>query len=173
MSHIREGDMFELADEIQQNAVIKVIGVGGGGGNAVQHMVERQIDGVDFICANTDAQALRNVGARSVIQLGNGLTKGLGAGANPNVGREAALEDRERIAEAQLTRSTMPLALLFVTPASTSSLESVFMASGKMPVVVGVAVIILAGLGLWWVRTARTLQRLSEEENTLKGTHNA
>ena len=100
MSHIREGDMFELADEIQQNAVIKVIGVGGGGGNAVQHMVERQIDGVDFICANTDAQALRNVGARSVIQLGNGLTKGLGAGANPNVGREAALEDRERIAEA-------------------------------------------------------------------------
>ncbi len=100
MSHVREGDMFELADEIQQNAVIKVIGVGGGGGNAVQHMVERQIDGVDFICANTDAQALRNNGARSVIQLGNGLTKGLGAGANPNVGREAALEDRERIAEA-------------------------------------------------------------------------
>ncbi|MEK9712069.1 MAG: cell division protein FtsZ [Thalassolituus sp.] len=92
--------MFELADDLQQNAVIKVIGVGGGGGNAVQHMVEGQIDGVDFICANTDAQALRNVGARSVIQLGNGLTKGLGAGANPNVGREAAMEDRERIAEA-------------------------------------------------------------------------
>jgi len=100
MSHSREGDMFELADDLQQNAVIKVIGVGGGGGNAVQHMVEGQIDGVDFICANTDAQALRNVGARSVIQLGNGLTKGLGAGANPNVGREAAMEDRERIAEA-------------------------------------------------------------------------
>lgn len=100
MSQSREGDMFELADELQQNAVIKVIGVGGGGGNAVQHMVEGQIDGVDFICANTDAQALRNVGARSVIQLGNGLTKGLGAGANPNVGREAAMEDRERIAEA-------------------------------------------------------------------------
>ena len=99
MSHNREGDMFELADDLQQNAVIKVIGVGGGGGNAVQHMVEGQIEGVDFICANTDAQALRNVGARSVIQLGNGLTKGLGAGANPNVGREAAMEDRERIAE--------------------------------------------------------------------------
>ena len=80
---------------------------------------------------------------------------------------------RARIAEAQLMRSNMPLALLFVTPASTSSLEAVFTASGKMPVVVGVAVIILAGLGLWWVRTARTLQRLSEEENTLNGTHNA
>ena len=100
MSHNREGDMFELADDLQQNAVIKVIGVGGGGGNAVQHMVEGQIEGVDFICANTDAQALRNVGARSVIQLGNGLTKGLGAGANPNVGREAAMEDRARIEEA-------------------------------------------------------------------------
>jgi cell division protein FtsZ len=100
MSHTREGDMFELADDLQQNAVIKVIGVGGGGGNAVQHMVAGNIEGVEFICANTDAQALRNVGARSVIQLGNGLTKGLGAGANPEVGREAALEDRERIAEA-------------------------------------------------------------------------
>jgi len=100
MSQQREGDMFELADDLQQNAVIKVIGVGGGGGNAVQHMVDGHIDGVDFICANTDAQALRNVGSRSIIQLGNGLTKGLGAGANPEVGREAALEDRERIAEA-------------------------------------------------------------------------
>ena len=82
-------------------------------------------------------------------------------------------QTRERLAEAQLTKSSMPLALLFVPPASTSSLETVFMASGKMPVVVGVAVIILAGLGLWWLRTARTLQRLSEEENTLNGTHNA
>jgi len=100
MSQQREGDMFELADDLQQNAVIKVIGVGGGGGNAVQHMVDGQIDGVDFICANTDAQALRNVSSRSIIQLGNGLTKGLGAGANPEVGRQAALEDRERIAEA-------------------------------------------------------------------------
>ncbi|MCY0966009.1 cell division protein FtsZ [Parathalassolituus penaei] len=92
--------MFELADDLLENAVIKVIGVGGGGGNAVQHMVESNIDGVEFICANTDAQALRNVGARSVIQLGGGLTKGLGAGANPDIGRQAAMEDRERIAEA-------------------------------------------------------------------------
>ena len=100
MSFGKEGDMFELADDVLENAIIKVIGVGGGGGNAVQHMVESNIDGVEFICANTDAQALRNVGARSVIQLGSGLTKGLGAGANPDVGRQAAMEDRERIAEA-------------------------------------------------------------------------
>ncbi len=100
MSQQREGDMFELADDLQQSAVIKVVGVGGGGGNAVQHMVANSIEGVDFICANTDAQALRNVSSRSIIQLGNGLTKGLGAGANPEVGRQAALEDRERIAEA-------------------------------------------------------------------------
>ncbi|MAY13958.1 MAG: cell division protein FtsZ [Oceanospirillaceae bacterium] len=92
--------MFELADDLQQSAVIKVVGVGGGGGNAVQHMVAGNIEGVDFICANTDSQALRNVSSRSIIQLGNGLTKGLGAGANPEVGRQAALEDRERIAEA-------------------------------------------------------------------------
>ncbi|ASP37215.1 cell division protein FtsZ [Bacterioplanes sanyensis] len=92
--------MFELADDIQQSAVIKVVGVGGGGGNAVQHMVDHHIDGVDFICANTDAQALRNVHSRSIIQLGGDLTKGLGAGANPDIGRQAAIEDRERIAEA-------------------------------------------------------------------------
>lgn len=100
MSQQREGDMFELADDLQQSAVIKVVGVGGGGGNAVQHMVAGNIEGVDFICANTDSQALRNVSSRSIIQLGNGLTKGLGAGANPEVGRQAAIEDRERIAEA-------------------------------------------------------------------------
>jgi len=100
MSQQREGDMFELADDPQQNAVIKVIGVGGGGGNAVQHMVVNNIEGVDFICANTDSQALRKVEARSVIQLGGAVTKGLGAGANPEVGRQAALEDRDRIAEA-------------------------------------------------------------------------
>lgn len=99
MSQQREGDMFELADDLQQSAIIKVVGVGGGGGNAVQHMVENNIEGVDFICANTDSQALRNVTSRSIIQLGSGLTKGLGAGANPEVGRQAALEDRERIAE--------------------------------------------------------------------------
>jgi cell division protein FtsZ len=91
--------MFELMDSFSQNAVIKVVGVGGGGGNAVQHMVEADIEGVDFICANTDAQALRNMKARTTLQLGTGMTKGLGAGANPNIGREAAMEDRDRIAE--------------------------------------------------------------------------
>ncbi|MFT4812405.1 MAG: cell division protein FtsZ, partial [Marinoscillum sp.] len=100
MSQQRDGDMFELADDPQQNAVIKVIGVGGGGGNAVQHMVVNNIEGVEFICANTDSQALRKVEARSVIQLGVAVTKGLGAGANPEVGRQAAMEDRDRIAEA-------------------------------------------------------------------------
>ncbi|MDP9938084.1 cell division protein FtsZ [Ectopseudomonas alcaliphila] len=91
--------MFELVDNIPQSAVIKVIGVGGGGGNAVNHMAASNIEGVEFICANTDAQALKNIGARTVLQLGPGVTKGLGAGANPEVGRQAALEDRERIAE--------------------------------------------------------------------------
>ncbi|MDH0623642.1 cell division protein FtsZ [Pseudomonas chengduensis] len=91
--------MFELVDNIPQSAVIKVIGVGGGGGNAVNHMAISNIEGVEFICANTDAQALKNIGARTVLQLGPGVTKGLGAGANPEVGRQAALEDRERIAE--------------------------------------------------------------------------
>ncbi|MBB2495548.1 cell division protein FtsZ [Aquipseudomonas ullengensis] len=91
--------MFELVDTIPQSAVIKVIGVGGGGGNAVNHMIKDNIEGVEFICANTDAQALKNVGARSVLQLGPGVTKGLGAGTNPEIGRQAAMEDRERIAE--------------------------------------------------------------------------
>lgn len=100
MTNMRDGDMFELADDLNQNAVIKVIGVGGGGGNAVTLMIENNVEGVDFICANTDAQALNKVQSRSIIQLGNGLTKGLGAGANPEVGRQAAQEDRERIAEA-------------------------------------------------------------------------
>ena len=91
--------MFELVDNIPQNAVIKVIGVGGGGGNAVEHMLGGPIDGVDFICANTDAQALKNMSAKTLLQLGGALTKGLGAGANPDVGREAAVEDRDRIRE--------------------------------------------------------------------------
>ncbi len=89
--------MFELIDAYSQNAVIKVIGVGGGGGNAVQHMINSAIEGVDFICANTDSQALTNINAKTVLQLGGEITKGLGAGSNPVVGREAALEDRERI----------------------------------------------------------------------------
>lgn len=91
--------MFELVDQTPQSAVIKVIGVGGGGGNAVNHMVANIIEGVEFICANTDAQALRDVTARTVLQLGTNVTKGLGAGTNPEVGRKAAEEDRERIAE--------------------------------------------------------------------------
>ncbi|MDA0789269.1 MAG: cell division protein FtsZ [Proteobacteria bacterium] len=91
--------MFQLVDDAPQNAVIKVIGVGGGGGNAVEHMVSRNIEGVDFICANTDAQALHNLNSRTLLQLGSNITKGLGAGANPNMGKDAALEDRDRIAE--------------------------------------------------------------------------
>ncbi len=90
---------FELIDTYTQNAVIKVIGVGGGGGNALEHMVSNEIEGVDFICANTDAQALRKSSATTQLQLGTDITKGLGAGANPDVGRQAALEDRERIME--------------------------------------------------------------------------
>jgi len=91
--------MFELMDSYSQNAVIKVLGIGGGGGNAVQHMVEADIEGVEFVCANTDAQALTNMNARTTLQLGNSITKGLGAGANPDIGRQAAMEDRDRIVE--------------------------------------------------------------------------
>jgi cell division protein FtsZ len=91
--------MFELMDTHSQNAVIKVIGVGGGGGNAVNHMLTGDIEGVDFICANTDAQALRNSEVRTLLQLGSDITKGLGAGANPEIGRQAAMEDRDRIEE--------------------------------------------------------------------------
>lgn len=91
--------MFELIDNVPSNAVIKVIGIGGGGGNAVKHMIENSVEGVDFICANTDAQALSDIESRTVLQLGGDITKGLGAGANPEIGRAAAMEDRERIAE--------------------------------------------------------------------------
>ena len=89
--------MFELVDAANQAAIIKVIGVGGGGGNAVQHMLTVNIDGVEFICANTDSQALKNSSARTIMQLGGTVTKGLGAGADPEVGRQAALEDRDRL----------------------------------------------------------------------------
>jgi cell division protein FtsZ len=92
--------MFELMDTYGQQAIIKVIGVGGGGGNAVDHMVAANIEGVEFINANTDAQALKKSSARTVLQLGANLTKGLGCGADPAIGRQAAVEDRERIAEA-------------------------------------------------------------------------
>lgn len=91
--------MFELVENVSQSAVIKVIGVGGGGGNAVHHMINNQVDGVDFICANTDAQALNNLKAKTILQMGSNITKGLGAGANPDIGRAAALEDRDEIAE--------------------------------------------------------------------------
>jgi cell division protein FtsZ len=89
--------MFELVESAAPNAVIKVIGVGGGGGNAVNHMLGASVEGVEFVCANTDAQAIRSCPAKHVLQLGGHVTKGLGAGANPEVGRQAALEDRERI----------------------------------------------------------------------------
>jgi len=91
--------MFELMDGYSQNAVIKVIGVGGGGGNAVAHMVANGIEGVEFICANTDAQALQNTSVKTQLQIGCNITKGLGAGANPEVGRQAAMEDRDRLIE--------------------------------------------------------------------------
>lgn len=91
--------MFELVDSAPQSAVIKVIGVGGGGGNAVQHMLTKQVEGVEFIAMNTDAQALKNLEAKTLLQIGSSMTKGLGAGANPDVGRQAALEDRDRISE--------------------------------------------------------------------------
>lgn len=89
--------MFEPMMEMSDDAVIKVVGVGGGGGNAVEHMVRESIEGVEFISVNTDAQALRKVSVSNVIQIGGDITKGLGAGANPQVGRDSALEDREAI----------------------------------------------------------------------------
>lgn len=92
--------MFELIDSVNPGATIKVIGVGGGGSNAVMHMVESGIDGVEFICANTDSQALHHAAGVMTLQIGSNITRGLGAGANPEVGRHAALEDRERIQEA-------------------------------------------------------------------------
>jgi cell division protein FtsZ len=91
--------MFEIMEVPSQDAVIKVIGVGGCGGNAVDHMIANGVKGVEFICANTDVQALRRTQARTQLQLGTNVTKGLGAGANPEMGRQAALEDRERIIE--------------------------------------------------------------------------
>jgi cell division protein FtsZ len=98
--------MFELIEKLAPNAVIKVVGVGGGGGNAVAHMINANIEGVEFIVANTDAQAMTSCNSRTHLQLGSNVTKGLGAGANPEVGRQAALEDRERI-EAMLEGADM------------------------------------------------------------------
>jgi len=92
--------MFELMDSHSKDPVIKVIGIGGGGGNAVQHMVSAGIEGVEYICVNTDVQALKKMDVRATMQIGSSITKGLGAGADPGIGRQAALEDRERIQEA-------------------------------------------------------------------------
>ena len=91
--------MFVLADTENQGAVIKVVGVGGGGGNAVTHMVTSGIEGVDFVCINTDSQALKHSKVKTSLQIGSNITKGLGAGADPEVGRQAAMEDRDRIVE--------------------------------------------------------------------------
>jgi cell division protein FtsZ len=91
--------MFELMDGYSATAIIKVMGIGGGGGNAVGHMMSSGIEGVDFICANTDAQALKSARVKTGLQIGCNITKGLGAGANPEVGRQAAMEDRDRIQE--------------------------------------------------------------------------
>ena len=91
--------MFELVEDTNENAIIKVVGVGGGGGNAVNHMVASDVEGVDFICANTDAQALGKMAASTALHIGGDMTKGLGAGANPDVGRQAAVSDREQIAD--------------------------------------------------------------------------
>lgn len=91
--------MFELSENLPHSAVIKVIGIGGGGGNAVEHMLQENIDGVEFICFNTDAQALKKSRAQVTLQLGEEITKGLGAGADPEIGRKAAEENRERIHE--------------------------------------------------------------------------
>ncbi len=92
--------MFELMDSHAKDPVIKVIGVGGGGGNAVQHMVSAGIEGVEYMCVNTDVQALKKMDVRTTLQIGASITKGLGAGADPGIGRQAALEDRERLQEA-------------------------------------------------------------------------
>ncbi len=92
--------MFELMDSHSKDPVIKVIGIGGGGGNAVQHMVSAGIEGVEYICVNTDVQALQKMDVRATMQIGSSITRGLGAGADPGIGRQAALEDRERIQEA-------------------------------------------------------------------------
>ena len=102
--------MFEIVENTPERADIKVIGVGGGGGNAVKHMVDRGVQGVDFIAANTDAQALTSIDSSAILQIGASVTKGLGAGANPEIGRLAAMEDKDRIAET-LSGSDM----LFIT----------------------------------------------------------
>lgn len=89
--------MFKMTDNLSQNAVIKVVGVGGGGCNAIEHMLFNNIHGVEFICANTDAQALKNTSTCSILQFGKNITKGLGAGSNPEIGKKSAIEDYDYI----------------------------------------------------------------------------
>ena len=89
--------MFEVVDSKSQNAIIKVIGVGGCGGNAIDHMIDKNLTGVEFICANTDMQALKKSRASNILQIGQEMTKGLGAGAKPEIGKQAALDDKEKI----------------------------------------------------------------------------
>src|SRR3979411_538663 len=103
-------NLLQLMDAYSQSAVIKVIGVGGGGGNAVAHMLTSGIDGVEFMCINTDSQALKHAKVKTALQIGCNITKGLGAGADPEVGRQAAMEDRDRIVEIAKGRD-----MLFIT----------------------------------------------------------
>ena len=104
---------WEIVEDSKNNAIIKVIGVGGGGGNAVQHMVDAGISGADFISVNTDKQALEKNTAPTKLVLGINTTQGLGAGAEPDVGRQAALEDRDRIQE-MLKGTDMVLSLIHI-----------------------------------------------------------
>ena len=92
--------MFEIVENKKQKAIIKVIGVGGCGGNAIDYMIEKNVMGVDFICANTDLQALQKSQASTIIQIGEILTQGLGAGSRPDTGKQAAIDDKEKIIEA-------------------------------------------------------------------------
>ena len=121
--------MFEISESLLDNAVIKVIGIGGSGGNAVEHMLAQNIEGVEFICVNTDSQALKNSSARSTIQIGTELTKGLGAGANPEVGKRAAQEDR-----AQIQKSLEGADMIFITAGMGGGTGT-----GAAPVIAGVA----------------------------------
>src|SRR5258705_1005886 len=121
--------MIELLETLTPEAVIKLVGVGGCGGNAVDHMINNGVQGVEFISMNTDSQALKRNLAKTTLQLGTGVTKGLGAGANPEVGRLAAEEDRERITDL-LTGADM----LFITAGMGGGTGT-----GAAPVVGGVA----------------------------------
>ena len=132
---------FELVERLAPNAVIKVIGVGGGGGNAVAHMVSSSVEGVEFVTANTDSQAIKQSGAKQQLQLGGNVTKGLGAGANPEVGRQAALEDRETIINALTGADMVFITAGMVLTGGSSRMEGVVELAEEMlhmPVRVGI-----------------------------------